>query len=125
MNVDKIVKELKIKYPGKNIVVNTPENPTEIICEIEPGSENPTKSVAIAVLDNNITHFHRRGKEIYEVIKGVLKIDVRGKTHALQRGQKIEINPGDHHTIDGKETWVKVTSIPAWTSDDHIPLNSG
>jgi len=123
MNVDRIVKELKTKYPGKNIVINTPENPTEIVCEIEPANENPDRSVAIAILDNNIAHYHRRAKEVYEVIRGVLTINVRGKTHVLQKGQKIEINPGEYHTAEGKEVWVKVISTPAWTPDDHVLVN--
>ena len=34
MNAQKIVKELKVKYPGKNIILDPPKNPSEIICEI-------------------------------------------------------------------------------------------
>ena len=51
MNVSSIVEELKRKYPGKNIVLNPPDDPSEIICEIEPASKNPERSVASAVID--------------------------------------------------------------------------
>ena len=113
MDVQKIVEEIRKKYPGKNIILNPPENPTEIVCEIEPASENPNKSVAIAVLDNNIKHFHRVAKETYEVIKGVLEMSKGGKTYFLSPGQKMVIGPREYHMAKGQETWVKVISEPA------------
>lgn len=120
MDVKKIVDELKKKYPGKNIIINTPENPTEIVCEVKPGSENPDRSVAVAVIDKSISHMHRRAKEVYEVIKGELEFNKGGRTYILHEGMKIEIVPGERHTAKGHETWVKVTSTPGWTPDDHI-----
>lgn len=125
MDVKRIVDELKKKYPGKNIILNPPENPTEIVCEIEPASLDPQKSVAIAVLDNNIKHFHRMAKETYEVIKGTLELTKGGKTYFLSPGQKLEIEPEEYHLAKGKETWVKVTSIPAWTPEDQILMQEG
>ncbi len=122
MNVQKIVEELKRKYPGKNIILNPPENPTEIVCEIEPGSINPDKSVAIAILDSNVKHYHRLAKETYEVLKGNLELTKGGKTYYLSPGQKLVIDPEEYHLAKGKETWVKVTSEPAWTGEDHIPV---
>jgi quercetin dioxygenase-like cupin family protein len=123
MNIQKIVDELKLEYPRKNIVINTPENPTEIVCEIESKDQNPEKSVAIAVLGNSIKHFHRMGKETYEVIKGNLEINKAGKTYYLSPGEKIVIEPGEYHTAKGSETWVRVTSEPAWSFDDHLFSN--
>lgn len=120
MDAQKIINELKKKYPGKNIVVNTPENPTEVICEIEPGSMDPEKSVSIAVMDKNLVHYHRMAKETYEVMEGILEVNKEGKTHILQAGQKITINPEEYHSAEGHETWVRVTSTPAWTPEDHI-----
>lgn len=125
MDVQKVIKELKEKYPGKNIILNPPENPTEIVCEIEPASLDPQKSVAIAILDNNIKHFHRRSKETYEVIKGVLELTKGGKTYFLSPGEKLEIEPEEYHLAKGKETWVKVTSIPAWTPQDQFHIAEG
>ena len=125
MNAEKIVEELKKIYPDKNIIVNTPENPTEIVCEIEPGSLNPESSVAIAVLDSNIKHYHRLAKETYEVLKGSLELTKTGKTYFLSPGEKLVIEPGEYHIAKGKETWVKVTSEPAWTSEDQLSVGEG
>ena len=120
MNVQKVVEELKRQYPGKNIILNPPENPTEVVCEIEPGSMTPERSTAIAVMDSNINHMHRQAIEVYEIIKGVLEVNKEGRTYVLQQGQKIVIKPGEVHTVKGKETWVKVTSTPAWSGDDQF-----
>jgi len=120
MDVGKIVSELRKKYPGKNIILNPPENPTEIVCEIEPASLYPDKSVAIAILDTNIKHFHRIAKETYEVIKGSLELSKGGKTYFLSPGEKMDIEPGEYHMARGRETWVKVTSEPAWSPDDQL-----
>ena len=125
MNVQKVVAELKKKYPGKNIILNPPENPNEIVCEIEPASFNPEKSIAVAVLDNKIKHLHRMAKETYEVIKGTLELTKGGKTYFLSPGQKLVIEPEEYHMAKGRETWVKVTSEPAWTPEDQIPIEEG
>src|SRR3989344_9359071 len=118
MNVQKVVEELKKQYPGKNIIINDPDNPTEIICELEPGSLNPDRSVTIAVLDGKIKHFHGLSKVTYEVLKGVLETTKGGKSFYLPEGEKIQLEPEEFHMASGKETWVKVTSEPAWTGVD-------
>ncbi|OGM21354.1 hypothetical protein A2714_02560 [Candidatus Woesebacteria bacterium RIFCSPHIGHO2_01_FULL_38_9] len=125
MDVQKVIDELKRKYPGKNIILNPPDAPTEIVCEIEPGSINPDKSVAIAILDSNVKHYHRIAKVTYEVLRGNLELTKGGKTYYLSPGQKLVIEPGEYHLAKGKETWVKVTSEPAWTGEDHIPVEEG
>lgn len=125
MDVPKVVDELKKKYPGKNIILNPPNDPREIVCEIEPASENREKSIAIAILDNNIKHFHRKAKETYEVIRGTLELTKDGKTYFLSPGEKLVIEPEKYHMAKGKETWVKVTSVPAWTPEDQIPIEEG
>lgn len=122
MDAQKVVGELKRQYPRKNIIINDPDNPTEIICEIEPASLDPQRSVAIAVLDNTVKHYHRLAKETYEVIKGFLEITKGGKTYFLYPGEKLVIEPDEYHMAKGKETWVKVTSEPAWTPEDQIPV---
>lgn len=124
MNVQKVIEELKNQYPGKNIILNNPDNPTEIICELEPASENPERSVAIAVMDENMKHFHRMARETYEVIKGNLEMTKSGKTYFLSPGEKLVIEPEEYHIAKGKETWVKVTSEPAWTPEDQYLVDS-
>ncbi|OGM32763.1 hypothetical protein A3D00_02125 [Candidatus Woesebacteria bacterium RIFCSPHIGHO2_02_FULL_38_9] len=119
MNIQKVVGELKKLYPGKNIIFNDPDNPTEIICEVEPGNLTPDRSVIIAVLEGSVSHIHGESKETYEVLKGILEINIEGKTHVLQERQKIEIKSGELHNAKGRETWVKVTSTPAWIPENH------
>ncbi len=120
MNVKKTVSELKKKYPGKRIVINDKDNPSEIICEIEPASENPDRSVAIAVIDRAIAHYHKSSTEVYEVLKGKLTVWMGGEEFSLTKGESITIEPNQIHSAEGHGTWIKVTSTPAWTSDDHF-----
>lgn len=120
MDVKKVINELRTTYPDKKIVVNNDQNPTEIICEIEPASNNPDKSVAVAVVDKSVAHFHRLSTEEYEVIRGNLKVKKNGKVKLLHPGQRIRIKPGEYHSAKGKETWIRVTSSPAWSLDDHF-----
>ena len=117
MNAQKVINELRAEYPGRNIIVNNPDNPTEIICEIEPGSLDPQRSVNVVVMDESIKHTHRAAKEVYEVLKGNLELTKGGKNYFLSPGQKLEIEPEELHMAKGIETWVKVTSEPAWVPD--------
>ena len=120
MDAQKVVAELQKQYPGKNIVLNIPEVPTEIICEIEPADWDPEKSVSVAVLDGKVKHSHDFTVIEYQVIKGILEITHLGKTYFLSEGQKIKIDDGEYHMASGKETWVKITSRPAWKPEEHI-----
>lgn len=117
MDVDEIVQKLKQKYPGKNVVITDPANPTEIVCEVEPGVKN---SVAVAVIDKTRLHYHKKLTEVYEVIKGELIMYLDGVKHIVREGGKIEMKPGVRHYAVGKETWINVYSTPGWKSEDHI-----
>lgn len=117
MNVEKIIEKLKEEYPGKRIVVNNDSNPTEIICEID---STPDFSLAIAVIDESIPHFHNNLTETYEVIKGELDLFINGKIHKLKEGEEYIIKPGTIHFAKGNETWIRVTSNPRWNPNDHL-----
>jgi mannose-6-phosphate isomerase-like protein (cupin superfamily) len=117
MNVDKVMGELKKKYPGKKVIVTDPDNPTEVICEIDPGEE---KSEAIGVIDKTGLHYHKVSTEVYEVNKGELTMFIDGQKKVVREGERIELKPGMKHEAFGKETWIKVYSTPGWTLDDHI-----
>ncbi len=114
MNVEKVIEKLKSEYPGKNIVQNFPENPTEIVCEIEP-----EKGVAVAVIDRSEPHHHTKTTESYRVISGMLTLYIDGSEKELEKGDEFEVYPGEVHFAIGDETWVEVTSTPPWTADDH------
>lgn len=120
MNARAVIAKLHKLYPGKTMVKNDEKNPTEIICEIEPTSEHAGYSVAIAVIDQSIPHFHKQATEEYEVINGKLTITINGHRHVLKPGEKLAINPGHVHFAKGNETWVKVTARPGWKPEDHL-----
>ncbi len=116
MNVQKVIAKLKKLYPGKNIIVNSPEFPLEIVCEIDPISQTR----AVAVIDFARPHFHKKNTEIYEVIRGELVVYLQGETMILHKGERIEIKPNSVHSAVGKETWINVYSDPGWSLKDHI-----
>ncbi|MCL5410458.1 MAG: cupin domain-containing protein [Patescibacteria group bacterium] len=115
MNKDKVLKELKEKFPGKNIILNNEANPTEIVCEIDP--EN---GKAIAVIDESIPHYHNKTREYYIILDGNLELFVDNVKHSLAKDNTFEIDPRQKHYAIGKETWVEVTSVPPWKIEDHI-----
>lgn len=119
MNITNVIEELKKKYPGKKILLNNRQNCTEILCEIEPTSQHPGHSVAVAIIDSTLTHFHDTSEETYKVIKGVLSLIVEGKKLVLNVGQSFVIKPGLKHEAIGNETWVEVSSKPGWKQKDH------
>ena len=60
MQVKRVVSQLKLKYPGKKIIMNNRNRPTEIVCEIEPTREHLDYSRAIAVIDKSLPHYHQK-----------------------------------------------------------------
>ena len=120
MQVKRVIETLKRTYPGKYIVLNPRDNPTEIICEVEPASEHQDYSKAIAVIDLSLPHFHKITTEVYNVIKGALILTTNDEQITLNEGDSFEIKPDIIHSAKGNETWVEVISRPGWTFEDHI-----
>lgn len=120
MNVTKVVSELQEKYPGKKIILNTPENPTEIICEIEPTEKHPERSVAVAVVDRIRPHYHKKLTEVYKITRGMLILHLGRQKKIAKENERIKIPPGEIHWAEGDETWFYVYSTPGWTQEDHI-----
>ena len=120
MNINAVISELKKTYPGKSIILNNKQNLTEILCEIEPPRDHADYSVAISVIDETASHYHKKITEKYEVIKGELDLLVEGKTFHLKPGESITIQPGEIHSARGNETWIKCTAKPAWNVKDHL-----
>lgn len=116
MEINKVIGELKLKYPGKTVFPTE----TEIICEIDPSSLHPDHSLAISVCDSNLPHYHRATTETYKVIRGVLKLHFGDETVLLHEGESQIINPGIVHWAEGNETWIECYSTPGWTPSDHI-----
>lgn len=120
MNTEKIIKELLQRYPGKKIIKNDEENPTEILCEVDPAENGLDAGMAIAVIDKSKRHYHKKSREIYEVIRGKLIINKDGQDLHLKETERLTIEPGEIHFAVGNETWVKVYSEPGWAPEDHI-----
>lgn len=120
MNVSKVVSELNHKYPGKSIFKNNEENTTEILCEIDPASEHPDYSNAVAVIDKSIPHIHYKTTETYKIMKGTLTLQVGKETIDLKEGESYVIMPNNPHWAEGDETWIECYSEPGWTIEDHI-----
>ena len=120
MNTQKIIKELHAQYPGKQVILDPTDNPTEIICEIKPSSDHPEKSVALAIVGKSKPHYHKKTTEIYEAQKGILTVYVNGKRHVLNEGEKITIEKNTIHYVEGDEAWFLTYSEPGWTFEDHI-----
>lgn len=120
MDVKHVTQQLKTNYPGCQIILNNKEKPTEIVCELVPASTNPHQSIAVAVINKSIPHYHSKTTETYEVFKGNLKLVVDGKEMLMKPGDKYTIHPGSQHHAEGHQTWVKCTSCPGWIIQDHI-----
>jgi len=120
MNAKKVITELSQKYPGKKIIKLPEDNPTEILCEIDPATNHPQKSVAISIIDKSEPHYHKKATETYKVIKGNLSMVIDGQKNKLEAGDSLSIKPRDIHYAIGDETWVEVYSEPGWVPEDHI-----
>jgi quercetin dioxygenase-like cupin family protein len=117
MDVQKVIKELEEKYPGKRIL----DNLGEIVCETEPAAGPGARGVAIAVVDRSSPHFHKKTVETYKAMKGVLTVFKNGNPYEMREGDVLEIIPGEIHYATGNETWVEAASVPGWSSDDSFP----
>lgn len=123
MNSKEVVGELEERYPGKNIILIPPANPTEIICELEPTGDHPEHSVAIAVVDESARHYNDETEE-YHVIKGRLVLIIAGVEYKLEEGDKRVIRPGFVHSAKADAAWVQVTTRPGWTPEGHHLVES-
>ena len=120
MDAKKIISQLRSLHPGKNIYVDDPENPNEVLCELEPASLNPERSVYIAVIDKRVEHYHRiETKERFEVLRGELILQIAGREHTINAGRSHTLAAGQVHAAEGHGTWVKVISTPAWKPTEH------
>ena len=93
-----------------------------MICEVDPTSEHPEGSVALAVIGRSDRHYHVHATETYEIIRGTLRLNVDGKEVVLSEGESYTIEPKVRHFAAsiGEPAWVMATSRPGWRPDDHI-----
>ena len=115
-----IIDRFATDYPDKDVIALPEDEPTEIICEVDPTSEHPEYNVAIAAIEESAPHFHKRAEETYEVLEDELTLQVGDDTIHLKPGESHTIKPGIIHSALGNFTLVRVTSLPGWTQEDHI-----
>ncbi len=120
MNAGRIKHDLEKLYPGKKIIFLPQDNPTEILCEVDPPSKHPKYSNATAVIDKSAVHYHKISTETYRVIKGELTLFPNGKKKVLKKSEEYTIRPYTIHWAEGNGTWVETYSTPGWTASDHI-----
>ncbi len=119
MDAAKVVAELTAEHPGSQIKQLPADNPTEIVCEFDPGQKHPDWSLAVAVIDNSAPHYHRVITEVYRILRGELTLYVGHEQFTMYEGQQYSILPGNVHWAEGNETWVEVYCSPAYTAEDH------
>lgn len=120
MNKQLVLKKLKKLYPNKTIVCLPKNNPTEILCELEPSGKHTEYSLVVSVIDKSVEHYHLMTTEHYKVIKGELDLFVDGVKHHLAEGDEFVLKPKQRHYAIGSETWVECYSTPGWTAGDHF-----
>ena len=126
MDAEKMHKAFSFKYPDKRILQQPSEdNPTAVICEIEPASEHPEYSVARVALGSFEPHYHKLSSQTYNVLRGKLLLTLTMKEVVLIPGTEYIVPPNMVHSGESvtEDTVVEVTSRPGWTSGDHIFVN--
>lgn len=124
MNTKQVLEQLNEKYPGKQIIQkhDTEGEVRELLCEVDPSSEHPAYSLAVAIIDRSTPHKHLFTTEVYKILKGKLTLFLDGEQILLGQGDEFTIKPGVVHFAVGDETWVEVRSNPGWNPDDHIAV---
>lgn len=120
MTAQDVIVHFEKEYPGKKILSLPKDNPTEILCEVDPSTGHADYSIAVAAIKSLAPHYHNKSVETYEVIKGDLELHVDGEMRKLLEGESYVIQPGQVHYAKGEFALVKVTSRPGWTFEDHI-----
>lgn len=83
----------------------------------------PGSWVQIVVMEAGETipaHYHKRTREFYRVLAGECRLIVNGKTHRLQPGDMLLMEPGDVHRVlnEGDEPFVLLVVKANATADD-------
>lgn len=126
MNVERVKQQLVERYPGVHIKENPNEHGevTEIVGEIDRKLIGADRDVAVVVADHSGEHYHRKTTEEYEILKGALRVFRNGQPTDLVEGERITIEPGTRHWVDGNETWFLCYSKPDWTPEDFFPVTA-
>ena len=122
IDFNKAQKKLRFNYPEAQVFAFPDEEaPTEVICEFEPTRQHPEYSIAAAIIEESAPHHHKVTTEMYQVLDGLLDLHIGSRVVRLARGQTEVIQSGVTHWAEStQQAWVRVTSRPGWTKEDHI-----
>jgi len=123
MDIQELLKSLRQEFPGRNIVCIPPEEPKEIIVELD---RDESSGQAVALIKRSEPHLHRRMMEQYVIEEGKLLLCVNGNLSEMIKGDQVTIMPGlVHHAVSLTKDFVRVrvTSWPPWSLEDHILTN--
>jgi len=117
-----------------------PENPTEMIAEVDPTFRHSEYSIAVAGLfrgedgkpGGSEEHFHPEGSEFFRVLEGQVRIYRRRSLsqvpteQVLRKGESIAIDKMVLHRAEpvGDFAAVFVASNPGWTRENHQPASA-
>lgn len=117
---DRIIRQLKTKYPNK-ATFDLDERGLHFVCEIEPTSLHPDYDRAIEVIISSKPHKHLKMTQYYTIISGTLELHIENEVIHLKTGDKYTIEPNNTHWAkSNNECWVEIYSKPGWTKEDHI-----
>lgn len=118
--VNRILSELKAKYPDKN-PQDLDGRGEHFFCEIEPATEHPEYDRTIEVIISSKPHKHNKMTQTYTLLKGNLSLFTDGKENKLSEGDTYVVKPGEvHWATSENEAWLEIYSEPGWTPEDHI-----
>jgi mannose-6-phosphate isomerase-like protein (cupin superfamily) len=127
---DVVARKLRFNFPGAKIVPDpdslgkeAKDAIRELVAEVEPTDAHPDHSVAVAVLGQSIPHHHKLATETYRVLSGTIELKLGEKAVKLAAGQEKVVPPGivrSAKSVGESYAWVRVTSEPGWTSEDHV-----
>jgi mannose-6-phosphate isomerase-like protein (cupin superfamily) len=123
MDLQELLASLRREFPGRNIVSLPPDDPKEIVVELD---RDVASGTAIALIKRSEPHLHRRMKERYVIEEGKLLLCVNGNLSEMIKGDQVTIMPGlVHHAVSLTKDFVRVrvTSEPPWSPEDHILTN--
>lgn len=122
--VQQVVRFLKARYPGKNIVLNKDAQGevAEVICEVYNGSDF-SKAIAV-IIKGSLLHYHKTLTETYFVKHGKLRVWKDNKEYIISEGETITFKPYEQHKTVGHFVWLEVYSHPGWKFSDHILVDS-
>ncbi len=111
-------------FPDAQLTKIPEDDPSEIICEIDPTSNHADYSIALAAISSSQAHKHILATEEYEVIHGAILLKIGDKIETLYEREKATIPPNTIHSATGVEDFamVKVTSQPGWSPHDHLVM---